>query len=176
MKYGEEIPMVKKLRDLADFQVPLDEAWTKLAGLCPSLQMKIYKESINADLHAHMLREIYQVVMQSKKMHASVYASVQLKVPLKAMLRLNKIHHDPETLTMRPAGYEKDPYLHMTAGLHHEILGELIDRRLPRFLHPFCKGDDLSRCPRGPPQPVPSPPGEEKSHRREISRKDKGLP
>ena len=144
LKFGEEVPTVTKLGDLSDFQIPLDEAWIKLIGLCPSLQIKIYKESVNADIRAHMLREIYHVVMQSKREHASVYASVQLQVPERAIQILSRVHHDPATSTVRPTGHERDPYLHMTAGLHHEILSELVDRLLPRFLHLFCKRDDLS--------------------------------
>ncbi len=142
MKFGDETPTVTKLRELASFQVPLDEAWIKLIGLCPSLQMKIYKESVNADLRAHMLREIYHLVMRSKRQHASVYASVQLQIPVRAMQRLNRVHHDPETSTVRPAGRERDPYTHMTAGMYHEILSEIMDRRSARFLHPFCKRED----------------------------------
>ncbi len=95
-----------------------------------------------------MLREVYHAVSASKARYIETFDNMRMRLPIKILDRLARIHFDRETMTVRPHGHEEDPYLTMDANLHQHVLTQAIRRRVPRYVHQACRrGTKVKDCP-----------------------------
>ena len=73
---------------------------------------------------------------------------MRMRLPIKVLDRLDRLHFDPESMTVRPHAYEEDPYLTMDASLHQHMLNQAIKRRVPWYVHQACRrGTRVKDCP-----------------------------
>ncbi len=139
-KFGNQPPVPEALYGLATVTTTLEEAYHQTVGIPPSLQVKTRKLSGDADMRAHMLRELYLTLEAFKRKYYFTFDRAQIHIPPLAMERLNRVHGDPETLTVRPYNKrEQEPYMNMTYQRHVEYVTQAVQRRIPRYLHFFCK-------------------------------------
>ncbi len=139
-KFGNQPPVPEALYDLATVSTTLEEAYHQIVGFPPSLQVKTRKLSGDADMRAQMLRELYLTVEAFNRKYCSTFDRAQIHIPPLDMERLNRVHGDPETLTVRPYNKkEQEPYMNMTYQSHLDYVTQAVQRRVPRYLHFFCK-------------------------------------
>ncbi len=146
--HGPTPPTYEKLAGLQATTCTLEKAFMKIIGLAPSLQGKVRKTMSQSLSRAHILREVYCAVNAFKARYLQTFDNMRLRIPIRVLDRLARVHFDPETMTVRPHVHEEDPYLTMDAVLHQHVLNQAIKRRVPRYVHQACRrGTKVKDCP-----------------------------
>ncbi len=97
VKHGQKPPEEADLKDPHGRSCSLEEALLITIGLVPSPQAKFIRTTLFSYNRAQMLREVYLVVNEFRRLHWDTFEKMTLTNPLEAYHRLMRVHFDPLT-------------------------------------------------------------------------------